>query len=85
MDGSLEDVREIFAGLLRVAVSDIDPDASLQKLPNVNSAAILQATLTIEDHFGVEFPDELVLRLETIGETAALVDELRRQQGQPRR
>ena len=79
MDNTLNDVRTILAHVLHVAPQEVGPQAAIRGLPNVDSAAILQAVIAIEDHFGLEFPDELVFRLETVADVTEVIDHLRQQ------
>ena len=50
------------------------------------SGVIIEAVVSIEDHFGIEFPDLLAFRIERVLDLATAVQELREQDvRQPRK
>lgn len=76
MDSILDDVRTILARLLRIDPALIGPTCNVRNLPNVDSLAILESVVAIEDHFGIEIPDAIVLKLERVSDIAEAVREL---------
>jgi len=66
-------VYEIIGNELDVAVSTIDPAMRFRALPNVDSMRVLQIILLTEKAFGVEIPDDVTFRIDTVGEFEALV------------
>jgi acyl carrier protein len=76
MDPILDDVRSILARLLRIDPETIRPSSNVRNLPNVDSLAILETVVAIEDHFGIELPDAVVLKVECVGDIVAAVREL---------
>ena len=77
MTQTIDDIRHLLATLLRVDADVIGPDSLLRELPNMDSAAVLEAVVLIEDHFRIEFSDSVVLRLERVQDLAEAVDDLR--------
>jgi acyl carrier protein len=76
MDSVLDDVRAILARLLAVDPDLIRPSTNVRELPNVDSLAILETVLAIEDHFQIEIPDALVLKLDRVVDIAEAVRHL---------
>ena len=72
------DLRTILARTLRADPSVISPGSSIRRLSNADGTALLAATLAVEDHFGVELPDALLFRVETLEEVTAAIERLRR-------
>jgi acyl carrier protein len=70
-------VREILARVLHLSLHEVAPDMPIRSLRNADSAAVLEATIGIEDRFAVEFPEEVVFRLETVADVVAAVERLR--------
>ena len=66
MDSILDDVRTILARLLRIDPALIGPTCNVRNLPNVDSLAILESVVAIEDHFGIEIPDEDTEQIKTV-------------------
>jgi acyl carrier protein len=76
MDQILVDVRSILARVLRIDASEVQAQSDVQALPNVDSAAILEAIVAIEDHFGIEFPDAAVPKIQRVSDIADVVQRL---------
>ncbi len=76
MDSTLEHVRTILGRVLGVQPSAITAESDVQTLPNFDSAAILEAIVAIEDHFGIEFPDAVVTKIHRVSDIADVVHRL---------
>lgn len=73
----VDEVCEILASVLRVPPGTVRPTSIVRALPNADSVAIIEAVIAIEDHFGIEFPDALVFRIERVLDVAAAVQDSR--------
>jgi len=80
MNSSTQAVCDIISKTLDAPVEDLRPETPLRSLPNMESMKVLEVILKVERKFGIEIPDDATFRLETVGEFAKLVDDLRQQQ-----
>jgi acyl carrier protein len=76
MEEVMAGVKSVLGRVLGIAPDQIAAESAIRGLPNADSAAILEAALAIEDRFAIEFPDEVVFRLETVSEVADVVARL---------
>jgi acyl carrier protein len=74
-----EKIREIIGRQLETPAEGLESDIYFRSLPNVDSMRVLQIILETENTFGIEIPDDVTFRLETVGEYLDLVEELCRQ------
>ncbi|MCA1690741.1 MAG: acyl carrier protein [Actinobacteria bacterium] len=76
----IDDVESTIRGFLGTALDrlmgDIGDDTDIRELPGVDSVTLLQVVANIEDHYRVQFDDDLVFGVHTIGELATAVREL---------
>jgi acyl carrier protein len=70
----LKDIQSILACVLQIHPSRITADSFVRELPNMDSAAVLETVVAVEDHFGIELPDVVVLRLDRVSEIAEAVE-----------
>jgi len=75
MQSPLREVQHILATMLEVDAASIEPDSIVRDLPNVDSARVLEGVVQIEDHFGVELPESIVLGLARVVDIADAVTE----------
>ena len=67
---------------LRLPDEQLGVGTRLRELPGVESIKLLRIVAKIERAYGVEFEDEVVFRVQTIGELAAAIRQL--QAAEPR-
>ena len=71
------EIRQIICETLNIPGEQVRPDTHIRSLPNVESILILNIILHAEKRFGIEVPDDVTFRVETVGEFIGLVDDLR--------
>jgi acyl carrier protein len=69
-----EAVRDIVAREIALPPASVSLDASVRELPGVESIKMLRAVTRIEARFGIELDDEVVFRVTTIGDLAAVIE-----------
>lgn len=67
---------EIFADILGVKVSEIDPDMNIIEHLGGDSLQVLSIISKVEDVFGVMIPSELYADCTTVNDTAAVIEKL---------
>jgi len=65
-------VREIVAKVVKRDVAEIRPDQELVADLNMESMHALELLCDIEDELGIEFPDEAINDVSTVGEIQAI-------------
>lgn len=72
----LQHVTAAFAGFAKVPADDVTPQTKL-KAPEfgLDSMDLLSLILRLEDHYGIEIPDEHMNQLHTVADLSRLVKE----------
>lgn len=71
-----ETIRKIISGQTNVSPQELSADVHFRTIPNIDSMRILQIILETENALGIEIPDDVTFRVETIGEFEKLAVEL---------
>jgi len=77
--GSYAHLRELLIERYEVSAEAITPEATLTEL-GLDSLSIAEMLFDVADKYDIDIPDASV-QLNTLGEAAALVDEIVRQKG----
>jgi acyl carrier protein len=77
--GSYPHIRELLIEKYEVSAEAITPEATLTEL-GLDSLSIAEMLFDVADKYDIDIPDARV-QLTTLGEAAALVDEVVRQKG----
>ncbi|OQC15724.1 MAG: Acyl carrier protein [Firmicutes bacterium ADurb.Bin080] len=70
----LEKVRKHIAELLGIKEGIITPDSKLVEDLKADSLDIVQMLIVIEDEFNVEFSDDEIASLKTVGDIVAFIE-----------
>lgn len=73
-----EQVKEILARQLRVALEKVTLDAQIKKDLGADSVDILQLLMRLEDDYGIVIPDQELAKFETVGDVVAFLDSLKK-------
>jgi acyl carrier protein len=77
--GSYAHIRELLIEKYEVSAEAIRPEATLAEL-GLDSLSVAEMLFDVADKYDIDIPDASV-QLSTLGEAAALVDEVIRQKG----
>ncbi len=69
------DLYALISHVLQIPVEHLGPEVAIRSIPNVDSIKILNVILKVEKAYGIEIPDEVTFRLETLGEFEELIAE----------
>lgn len=75
---SLTELQDMIHEKYGIAMEDLTPDASMRD-KGFDSLALVEFLFAVEDHFKISLPDTDE-NLQTLGELAAMVDELKAKQ-----
>ena len=69
-----EQVRDMIASQLQVDAATITPESRLVEDLKADSANIMVMILELENQFGIEVEDEVILTLKTVGDVAGYIE-----------
>lgn len=69
-----EQVRELIASQLQVDAAKITPESRLVEDLKADSANVMVLILELENRFGIEVEDEVILNLKTVGDIAKYIE-----------
>ena len=72
-----EQVRDMIASQLQVDAAAITPESRLVEDLKADSANVMVMILELENQFGIEVEDEVILNLKTVGDVAKYIEEHR--------
>jgi acyl carrier protein len=78
MDDPTDALKQILETVLGRALPGLDRATVPSQLEGWHSLRHAQLVMTIEEHFGIEVPDEAYAQFETVGDLADLVAAIRR-------
>ena len=67
-------VRDMIASQLQVDAATITPESRLVEDLKADSANIMVMILELENQFGIEVEDEVILNLKTVGDVARYIE-----------
>ena len=70
-----QQIRDMIASQLQVDAATITPDSRLVEDLKADSANIMVMILELENQFGIEVEDEVILNLKTVGDVARYVEQ----------
>jgi len=70
----LDQVRDLIASQLQVDASTITADSRLVEDLKADSANVMVLILELENQFGIEVEDEVILNLKTVGDVAKYIE-----------
>lgn len=70
-----EQVRDMVASQLQVDAATIKPESRLVEDLKADSANVMVMILELENQFGIEVEDEVILNLKTVGDVARYVEQ----------
>ncbi|MEU7769541.1 acyl carrier protein [Nocardia sp. NPDC049190] len=74
----IEDIRQLFAGVLEVTASEVTDDADFAEELDVNSLTMLEIADRLDERYGIELPIGEFMALSSLSEVRDLVDRLLR-------
>ena len=69
-----EQVRDMIASQLQVDAATITPESRLVEDLKADSANVMVMILELENLFGIEVEDEVILTLKTVGDVAGSIE-----------
>ena len=69
-----EQVRDMIASQLQVDAATITPESRLVEDLKADSANVMVMILELENLFGIEVEDEVILNLKTVGDVANYIE-----------
>jgi acyl carrier protein len=74
--GSIEEqLRHIISEQLGVDESQVTPSASFEEDLNADSLDLVELIMSLEEHFGIEIPEEEAEKIQTVGDAIDYVRE----------
>lgn len=70
-----DQVRDMIASQLQVDAAAITPESRLVEDLKADSANVMVMILELENQFGIEVEDEVILNLKTVGDVAKYIEE----------
>ena len=70
-----DQVRDMIASQLQVDAATITPESRLVEDLKADSANVMVMILELENQFGIEVEDEVILNLKTVGDVAKYIEE----------
>ena len=67
-------VKEIICQQLEVSVDKVRPEASFVDDLKADSLAVVELVLALEEHFGIEIPDEDTEQIKTVGDAISYIN-----------
>ncbi|MEA4929408.1 MAG: acyl carrier protein [Candidatus Limiplasma sp.] len=69
-----QQIRDMIASQLQVDAATITPESRLVEDLKADSANIMVMILELENQFGIEVEDEVILSLKTVGDVAKYIE-----------
>ena len=69
-----EQVRDMIASQLQVDAASITPESRLVEDLKADSANVMVMILELENQFGIEVEDEVILNLKTVGDITKYIE-----------
>ena len=69
-----QQIRDMIASQLQVDAATITPESRLVEDLKADSANIMVMILELENQFGIEVEDEVILNLKTVGDVAKYIE-----------
>ena len=69
-----DQVRDMIASQLQVDAASITPESRLVEDLKADSANVMVMILELENLFGIEVEDEVILNLKTVGDVASYIE-----------
>jgi acyl carrier protein len=69
-----DQVRDMIASQLQVDAASITPESRLVEDLKADSANIMVMILRLEEQFGIEVEDEVILNLKTVGDVSGYIE-----------
>jgi len=73
---TIDKIKDILVEQLGADRDSITLETDIQKDLNADSIAVMELIVEIEDEFGVQVPDEVLLDIKTVGDIVKKIDEL---------
>jgi len=73
---TIDKVKDILVEQLGADRASITAETDIAKDLNADSIAVMELIVEIEDEFGVEVPDDVLLEIKTVGDIVQRIDEL---------
>lgn len=70
-----DQVRDMIASQLQVDAATITPESRLVEDLKADSANVMVMILELENQFGIEVEDEVILNLKTVGDVAKYIED----------
>ena len=70
-----DQVRDMIASQLQVDAASITPESRLVEDLKADSANVMVMILELENQFGIEVEDEVILNLKTVGDVAKYIED----------
>ncbi|HNW86669.1 MAG TPA: acyl carrier protein [Candidatus Limiplasma sp.] len=70
-----EQVRDMIASQLQVDAATITPESRLVEDLKADSANVMVMILELENQFGIEVEDEVILNLKTVGDVSKYIEQ----------
>ena len=70
-----EKIRDLLAEQLDIPADSITPESDIIDDLEADSLTVLDMVMTLEDEFDIEFPDEDVEKLRTVGSVVSYVED----------
>lgn len=67
-------VRDMIVELLQVDAASVTPESRLVEDLKADSANVMVMILELEDKFGIEVEDEVILNLKTVGDVVSYIE-----------
>ena len=74
----LEKIKTILAKHLKVDPADITEDTNIQEDLGADSLDVVEIVMALENEFGIEIPDEDIIKLKTIRDAMNYIDARRK-------
>ncbi len=74
----LEKIKAILAKHLKVDPADITEDTNIQEDLGADSLDVVEIVMALENEFGIEIPDEDIIKLKTIRDAMNYIDARRK-------
>lgn len=68
-------VADIIADVMSISAEEVAPEKTMKDL-NVDSLDMLDIVTSLEDHYGIEIPDDALDCIKTVGDAVNYLDKL---------
>ncbi|MBQ2764051.1 MAG: acyl carrier protein [Firmicutes bacterium] len=74
-DAIYQVVADIIADVMSISAEEVAPEKTMKDL-NVDSLDMLDIVTSLEDHYGIEIPDDALDCIKTVGDAVNYLDKL---------